>query len=84
MLSDPQVVQWKADGVARIWTLPWGPHEVSLAVGEAPMTVGVENLHDEADFDYMMSFTEKYIRCSSQTSYPGRRHHHEPDSPAGY
>ena len=70
MLSDPQVIQWKADGVARIWTLPWGPHEVSLTVGEVPMTVGVENLHDEADFDYMMSFTEKYIRCSAQTSTP--------------
>jgi hypothetical protein len=70
MLSDPQVVQWKADGVARIWTLPWGPHEVSLTVGEVPMTVGVENLHDEADYDYMMSFTEKYIRCSAQTATP--------------
>jgi len=70
MLSDPQVVQWKADGVARIWTLPWPPHEVSLTVGEVPMTVGVENLHDEADFDYMMSFTEKYIRCSSHTPTP--------------
>ena len=70
MLSDPQVVQWKADGVARVWTLPWGPHEVSLAVGEVPMTVGVENLHDEEDFDYMMSFSEKYIRCSAQTATP--------------
>ena len=70
MLSDPQVVRWKADGVARIWALPWPPHEVSLTVGEVPMTVGVENLHDEADFDYMMSFSEKYIRCSSNTSTP--------------
>ena len=70
MLSDPQVIQWKADGVARIWTLPWGPHEVSLTVGEVPMTVGVENLHDEEDFDYMMSFSEKYIRCSAQTATP--------------
>lgn len=70
MLSDPQVLQWKADGVARYWTLPWGPHEVSLAVGEAPMTVGVENLHDEAEYDYMMNFNEKYIRCSNQTTTP--------------
>ena len=70
MLSDPQEVEWKADGVARIWTLPWGPHEVSLTVGEVPQTVGVENLHDEAEFDYMMSFAEKYIRCSSQTTTP--------------
>lgn len=70
MLSDPQVVQWKADGVARIWTLPWGPHEVSFKVGEVPMTVGVENLHEESEYDYMMSFSEKYIRCSSHTSTP--------------
>ena len=70
MLSDPQVIQWKADGVARIWTLPWGPHEVSFKVGEVPMTVGVENLHDEEGFDYMMSFSEKYIRCSAQTATP--------------
>lgn len=70
MLSDPQTVQWKADGVARIWTLPWPPHEVSLQVGEVAKTVGVENLHEEKDFDYMMSFSEKYIRCSAQTSTP--------------
>ena len=70
MLSDPQTIQWKADGVARIWTLPWGPHEVSFKVGEVPMTVGVENLHDEEDFDYMMNFSEKYIRCSVQTATP--------------
>ncbi len=70
MLSDQQVVEWKADGVARIWNLPWGPHEVSFKVGEVLKTVGVENLHDEADFDYMMSFTEKYIRCSAQTPTP--------------
>lgn len=70
MLSDPQTIQWKADGVARIWTLPWGPHEVSLQVGEIAKSVGVENLHDEANYDYMMSFTEKYIRCSAQTVTP--------------
>jgi len=70
MLSDPQIVQWKADGVARIWTLPWSPHEVSLQVGEVQKSVGVENLHEEKDFDYMMSFAEKYIRCSSQTATP--------------
>lgn len=70
MLSDPQTIQWKADGVARIWTLPWKPHETSLQVGEVQKTVGIENLHEEADFDYMMSFAEKYIRCSAQTATP--------------
>ena len=47
MLSDPQV-QWKADGVARIWAFP-GRRMRSSNQGEVPMTVGVENLHDEAD-----------------------------------
>lgn len=70
MLSDQQNIQWKADGVARHWTLPWKPHEMSLEVGEVPKTVGVENLHDEEDFDYMMNYNEKYIRCSSQTATP--------------
>jgi hypothetical protein len=70
MLSDPQVVEWKADGVARIWTLPWKPHETSFKVGEVLKTVGIENLHEEANFDYMMNYQEKYIRCSSQTTTP--------------
>ncbi len=70
MLSDPQVVQWKADGVARIWTLPWKPHEVSLEVGEVPQSVGIENVHEEADFDYLLNFQEKYIRCAAHTPTP--------------
>jgi len=52
MLSDPQTLEWKADGVERIWVLPWKPHEVSLKVGEVAKTVGIENVHEEADFDY--------------------------------
>lgn len=70
MLSDPQTVQWKADGVARTWVLPWKPHGVSLTVGEVSKSVGEENLHEEADYDYMMNFQEKYIRCSGQTDTP--------------
>lgn len=76
MLSDPQEVEWKADGVARIWTLPWGPHEVEyngepgIGVGEVLQTLGIENIHEEADYDYMLNFAEEYIRCSSQTTTP--------------
>lgn len=70
MLSDPQTVQWKADGVARIWTLPWNPHEMSLTVGEITKTVGIENVHEEADYDYLLNSKEKYLRCSEQTTTP--------------
>ncbi len=76
MLSDPQVVQWKADGVARQWVLPWGPHDIQyngepgIGVGEVLHSVGVENLHEETQYDYMMNFQEKYIRCSAHTTTP--------------
>lgn len=70
MLSDPQTVEWVADGVARIWTLPWKPHNTSLEVGEVAKTVGIENVHEEVNFDYMLNYGEKYIRCSEQTDTP--------------
>lgn len=70
MLSDPQPLSWLADGVARTWALPWGPHEVALRVGGVPKTVGVTNLHEEGNFDFIMSFSEKYLRCSSHTATP--------------
>ncbi len=70
MLSDPQTIQWKADGVARTWVLPWSPNEASLTVGEAAKTVGIENVGDDADYNYMLNFEKKYIRCSKQTTAP--------------
>jgi hypothetical protein len=79
MLSEFQTVQWRADGVARQWVLPWGPHEISfngeaarIGVGEIPNTVGVEYLHDESEYDFMLSYSEKYIRCSAQTPTPAQ------------
>jgi len=70
LLSDPQEVAWLADGVARTWVLPWGPHEIRLYVFGFLQSVGIENIHDENNFDFMMSFTEKYIRCSHHTPTP--------------
>jgi len=70
MLSDPWTYEIKADGAARAWVLPHKPHEISMTVGETPVTVGIENVHDEADYDYMMNFQEKYVRCSSHTTTP--------------
>lgn len=70
MLSDPQGVERKADGVARIWNLPWGPHECSFKVGEVPVTLGIENVDKESDYDFLLNFSEKYIRCCSGTSTP--------------
>jgi len=70
MLSDPQTLQWRANGTDRIWMLPWPPHDVSLSIDGVKKTVGVENLHSEAEFNFMMNFNEKYIRCSALTATP--------------
>jgi hypothetical protein len=64
MLSDYQTIEWAADGVARQWTLPWGPHDVTFEVGGSAVTVGIENIDDESSYDFMLNFTEKYIRCA--------------------
>lgn len=70
MLSDPWTYEVKADGAARAWALPHKPHDISLTVGGVAKTVGVENLHNEADYNYMMNFQEKYVRASAQTATP--------------
>jgi hypothetical protein len=70
MLSDFWTYEVKADGVARAWILPHKPHEISITISEVPVTVGIENLHEETNYDYMMNYQEKYIRCSEHTPTP--------------
>src|SRR5690625_857089 len=64
MLSDPFTYEIVSDGAARLWMLPHSPHEISFNQG----TVGVEFLHDEENYDYMMNYQEKYIRSSEHTA----------------
>lgn len=68
MLSDPFTYEIESDGVARIWTLPHKPHEMTFNLG----SVGVENLHDEENYDYLMNYQEKYVRASAQTPTPAK------------
>lgn len=70
MLSDPQTIQWMADGIARQWVVPWVPHEATLKVGEVSKTVGIESVDEEYNFDYMLNKNDKYLRCSVQTVKP--------------
>lgn len=70
MLSDPWTHEVVADGKARAWVLPHKPHELTMTVSESPVTVGIENVHEEADYDYLMNYQEKYVRCSAQTATP--------------
>jgi hypothetical protein len=74
MNSDAQTLQWKADGAATTWTLPWIPYDfdknTGLKIAEVAVKVGIENTDTEADFDYLINQSDCYIRCCSQTSAP--------------
>lgn len=70
MLSDPQTIEWKADGVARIWVLPWIPNECSLRVGGVTKSVGVEGVDEEDSNDYLVNLGDGYLRCSAGTNTP--------------
>ena len=70
MLSDPQKLEWKADGAARTWVLPWVPHEASIEVGEEPYIVGIENVDEDRDVDFLINEKDKYIRCSRRILTP--------------
>lgn len=78
-----------ADGEQTSFTLDYKPSELKVYVAEwngssydayAEKTVGIENLDDEADFEFMMNFQEKFVRNSTfptldgpdiGTSHPG-------------
>jgi hypothetical protein len=58
--------------VSRAWALPWKPAECYLEVGGVPVdpsgAVGIENVDDDTDYDYMVSLKEVYLRASSGTA----------------
>jgi hypothetical protein len=70
MLSDPQPVEWKADGVATIWGIPFKPHDISfdnvlgkIGVSGTAYSIGIENFsEDTATKDFLLNFQEKYIK----------------------
>ena len=70
MLSDLQTIEWKADGAARIWVLPWTPGECSLQVGGVVTSIGVEGVDEEDTKDYLVNTGDGYLRCSAGTDTP--------------
>jgi hypothetical protein len=70
MLSDLQTIEWKADGAARIWVLPWTPRECSLQVGGVVTSIGVEGVDEEDTKDYLVNTGNGYLRCSAGTDTP--------------
>lgn len=69
-LSEPFTHSFVADGTRRQWSLPHKPHDITLTVDGVAKTVGIEHVHDEAAFDYLMNFEQAYIMASAQTVTP--------------
>jgi hypothetical protein len=70
MLSDFYTHETVADGTSRAWILPHSPHEITMAISGVQKTVGIENIHDAAEYDFLMNFQEKRITASPQTTTP--------------
>lgn len=67
MRSDFYTYETKADGVSRIWTLPHKPHDLEFTTSldpDTPLSVGIENIHKETDYPYLMNYQEKYVRAT--------------------
>ena len=64
-----------ADGTQTSFRLDYKPSDLHVfvddtGVGDAfvEVTVGVENLNDEADYEFMMNFQEKFVRNSTHST----------------
>jgi hypothetical protein len=68
MLSDPFTYEVVADGKSKIWNLPHKPHDLSMSVNTAPVTVGIEYVDKEVDFAYLLNFNEKYVKAIAGTA----------------
>jgi hypothetical protein len=53
-------------GGKEVWNLGYKPHDMVITVNDVAATVGTENLHNPADYDFLVNFQEKHI-------IPGRK-----------
>lgn len=65
--SDLTTYRVSADGEQDFWILPYKPSELSMTVGGITKTIGIANIDDEADFDYLLNFQEKTVFLASDT-----------------
>lgn len=60
-LSDEVTIKQVADGEQTVFNLPEKPHELSILEGGTPKTVGIKHIDSYDDYDYLMSYQEKYV-----------------------
>lgn len=67
-LSDPVTISFAADGQQTIFNLPEKPHDLTMTVGGVSKTVGIQNVDDAVDYDYLLNFQEKYIAIGNDST----------------
>ena len=60
-LSDEVTIYQVADGEQTIFYLPEKPHNITVTEGATAKTVGIKNIDSFDDYDYLMSYQEKYV-----------------------
>lgn len=64
-LSDTLTIKQVADGQQTVFYLPEKPHDLTVTEGVTIKTVGIKNINDFTEFDYLMSFQEKYVETET-------------------
>lgn len=68
--TDPITERVVADGERRTFNLAEKPHDITITVDAVPQTVGIKNIDEADDFDWLVNFQEKYIEAGTATLTP--------------
>lgn len=58
-LSDPFTET--QTGGKEVWNMGYKPHDMAITVNGVSKTVGTENLHNAADYDFLVNYQEKHV-----------------------
>lgn len=70
-LSDQTTISQEADGEQTVFWLPDKPHDFSMTEGGSAKTVGIKHIDDDANYDYMMNYQEKYVETTGSAPAAG-------------
>lgn len=60
-LSDFTTITMVADGEQTVFNLPDKPHEITMTEGGVTKSIGIKNIDEPSDYDYLMNYQEKYV-----------------------
>jgi hypothetical protein len=64
-LSDTYTQNEKGNGTTKDFYTTYKPHDITVTVGGASKTVGIDNIDDSGSFDCLLNYQEKMIKFTS-------------------